>query len=147
MAEEKHEKKKEEENEQKREEDTRTDEEKKLNLAFPEAAVVRVMKRNLDGEKMIRKEVKIQMNRWLEKLCAQVSSNMNRFPYIMMNLNEFYQGIKIYESLEEFQKEKDRILSHLDAIKQDIGKFERDLGKVERDVIMMDQVVDDAKGE
>lgn len=144
MAEEKHEKKEEHEEE---EVDVRTDEEKKLNLAFPEAAVVRVMKRNLDNDKMIRKEVKIQMNRWLEKMCAQVSKNMNKFPYIMMNLNEFYQGIKIYESLEEFQKEKDRILSHLDAIKQDIGKFERDLGKVERDVIMMDMNVEEAKGE
>jgi histone H3/H4 len=129
------------------EEDTRTDEEKKLNLAFPEAAIVRVMKRNLDDEKMIRKEVKIEMNRWLEKMCAQVSSNMNKFPYIMMNLNEFFQGIKIYESLEEFQKEKDRILAHLDAIKQDITKLERDLGKVERDVVMMDMENQEAKGD
>ena len=127
--------------------DVRTDEEKKLNLAFPEAAIVRVMKRNLDDEKMIRKEVKIEMNRWLEKMCAQVSKNMNKFPYIMMNLNEFYQGIKVYESLEEFQKEKDRILAHLDAIKQDITKLERDLGKVERDVVMLDQEIEENKGE
>ena len=129
------------------EEDTRTEEEKKLNLAFPEAAIVRVMKRNLDDEKMIRKEVKIEMNRFLEKMCAQVSTNMNRFPYIMMNLNEFYQGIKVYESLEEFQKEKDRILSHLDAIKRDIEKLERDLGKVERDVVTLDMQVEEDKGE
>lgn len=127
--------------------DVRTDEEKKLNLAFPEAAIVRVMKRNLDDEKMIRKEVKIEMNRWLEKMCAQVSKNMNKFPYIMMNLNEFYQGIKVYESLEEFQKEKNRILAHLDAIKQDITKLERDLGKVERDVVMLDQEIEENKGE
>ena len=142
--EEKHEKK--EENPE-GEEDTRTEEEKKLNLAFPEAAIVRVMKRNLDDEKMIRKEVKIQMNKWLEKICAQVSTNMNRFPYIMMNLNEFYQGIKVYESLEEFQKEKDRILSHLDAIKMDIEKLERDLGKVERDVVTLDMQIEEDKGE
>ena len=144
MAEEKHTKK---EEKQEEDVDVRTEEEKKLNLAFPEAAIVRVMKRNLDDEKMIRKEVKIQMNKWLEKMCAQVSHNMNKFPYIMMNLNEFNQGIRIYESLEEFQKEKDRILSHLDAIKKDIEKLERDLGKVERDVIMMDQDNIEAKGE
>jgi hypothetical protein len=124
-----------------------TEEEKKLNLAFPEAAIVRVMKRNMDDEKMIRKEVKIEMNRWLEKMCAQVSTRMNRFPYIMMNLNEFFQGIKVYESLEEFKSEKDRILSHIDAIKKDIEKLERDLGKVERDVVTLDMDVEDDKGE
>jgi histone H3/H4 len=139
--------KKEEKDHESQEEDTRTDEEKKLNLAFPEAAIVRVMKRNLDGEKMIRKEVKVEMNRWLEKMCAQVSKNMNRFPYVMMNLNEFFQGIKVYDSLEEFQKEKDRILAHLDAIKQDIGKLERDLGKVERDIVVISMENEEAKGE
>ncbi len=142
MAEEKHE-----ETEKNEQEDERTEEEKKLNLAFPEAAIVRVMKRNLDSDKMIRKEVKIEMNKWLEKMCAEVSRRMNKFPYIMMNLNEFYQGIKVYESLEEFQKEKERILAHLDAIKKDIEKLERDLGKVERDVVVMDMENQEAKGE
>ena len=128
-------------------EEEMTEEEKKLNLAFPEAAIVRVMKRNMDDEKMIRKEVKIEMNRWLEKMCAQVSKRMNSFPYIMMNLNEFFQGIKVYESLEEFKSEKDRILAHLDAIKRDIEKLERDLGKVERDVVTLDMEVEDNQGE
>ena len=138
---------KKEEHDESHDEDGLSEEEKKLNLAFPEAAIVRVMKRNMDDEKMIRKEVKIEMNRWLEKMCAQVSKRMNRFPYIMMNLNEFFQGIKVYESLEEFKSEKDRILSHLDAIKRDIEKLERDLGKVERDVVTLDMEVEAEGGE
>jgi histone H3/H4 len=109
--------------------------EEKTNTAFPEAAVVRVMKKHMDKEKMIKKEVKIHMNKWLEQMCANVSKNMNNFPYVMMTLSEFRQGKKIYDTLEEFDSEKQRILSHLDAMKKDIERLEKDLGKVEEDVM------------
>ena len=107
------------------------------NTAFPEAAIVRVMKKHLDNEKMIKKEVKVAMNKWLEKVCAQVSKNMNAFPYVMMTLSEFRQGKKVYDTLEEFDSEKQRILSHLDAMKRDIERLEKDLGKVEEEVMEM----------
>ena len=108
-----------------------------VNTAFPEAAIVRVMKKHLDKEKMIKKEVKVGMNRWLEAMCAQVAKNMNDYPYVMMTLSEFRQGKKVYDTLEEFAQEKERILSHLDAIKKDIERLERDLGKVEEEVMEM----------
>ena len=91
--------------------------EEKVRIAFPEAAVVRIMRKNMDKEKMIKKEVKVNMNKWLEKICSQVSKNMNAFPYVMMTLSEFRQGKKIYDTLEEFDSEKRRILAHLDAMK------------------------------
>lgn len=117
-------------------EETITEEEEvKLRLPFPTAAVVRVMKANMDGEKMIRKDVKVAMNKWLGNMCAQVSKEMNRFPYVMMHLNEFNEGKRVYEDLENFAKEKDRIIAHLDAIKKDIERLERDLGKEEDEVI------------
>lgn len=106
-------------------------------LAFPEAAVVRVMKRFLDKEKMIKKEVKVNMNKWLEQICSNVAKSMNQFPYVMMTISEFRQGKKIYDTLEEFDKEKERILAHLDAMKKDIERLERDLGKAEKDVYEM----------
>jgi histone H3/H4 len=98
--------------------------------AFPEAAVVRVMKRHLDREKMIKKEVKVAMNQWLEKACMNIAKEMNKVPYVMVTLNEFRQGVKVYESLEEFDMEKQRILAHMEAIKKDIERLERDLGKL-----------------
>ena len=103
-------------------------------LAFPEASIVRIMKRHMDKEKMIKKEVKVAMNKWLEKVCSNVSREMNRVPYVMMNLHEFKEGIRVYEMLEDFEHEKKRILAHFDAIKKDIGRLERDLGKVEEAV-------------
>ena len=111
------------------------EEEEKLRLPFPTAAVVRIMKANMDGEKMIRKDVKVAMNKWLGNMCAQVSKEMNRFPYVMMHLNEFNEGKRVYEDLENFSKEKERIIAHMDAIKKDIERLERDLGKEEEEVI------------
>lgn len=106
-------------------------------LAFPEACIVRIMKRHMDKEKMIKKEVKVAMNKWLEKLVTNVAKNMNSFPYVMMTKSEFNRGIKVYETLEEFEKEKQRILSHMDAMKKDIERLERDLGKTEQEVMEM----------
>ena len=106
-----------------------------VRLAFPEAAVVRVMRRYLDKEKMIKKETKVMMNKWLEEMCAAVSKTMNRFPYVMMTKSEFKEGTRVYDHLKEFDKEKQRILAHLDAMKKDIEKLERDLGKTEEEVM------------
>jgi len=91
------------------------------------------MKSRMDGEKMIKKEVKLAMNKWLGNLCGNVSSEMNKFPYVMMHLHEFQLATKQYTDMAEFQREKDRILAHMDAIKRDIEKLERDLGKKEED--------------
>ncbi len=118
-----------------KEEDVSAEEEAKL--PFPTAAVVRIMKANMDKEKMVRKEVKVEMNRWLGKLCAKVAREMNKFPYVMMGLNEFKEGRRIFEDLENYDREKKRILSHFEAIKKDIEKLERDLGKEEEDEVIV----------
>lgn len=119
------------------EEEVSEEEEAKLKLPFPTAAVVRIMKANMDSEKMIKTDVKIAMNKWLGDMCARVSREMNKFPYVMMHLNELNEGKRIYEDMDSFDKEKKRILAHFDAMKKDIERLERDLGKVEEDVIVM----------
>jgi|GEM_PF-546913 len=120
-----------------KEEDVSEAEEAKLKLPFPTAAVVRIMKANMDNEKMLKRDVKVEMNKWLGGMCAQVSKEMNKFPYVMMHLNEFKEAKRVYEDLENFQKEKDRILAHFEAIKKDIQRLERDLGVEEGEVIIV----------
>ena len=122
-----------------RETEEEVSEEEAEKLPFPTAAVVRLMKKNLDSEKMIKKEVKVAMNKWLGDLCERVSKEMNRFPYVTMHLNEFKEAKRVYEDLENFAKEKDRILAHFNAIKKDIERLERDLGKVEEDIVQMEK--------
>lgn len=112
-------------------EDEDEDDDGKSDLPFPTAPIVRLMKANLDDEKLIKKEVKIAMNKWLGKLCEKVSEEMNKFPYVTVHMNEFKEAKRPFEDLEGFAKEKERILSHFDAIKRDIERLERDLGKEE----------------
>ncbi len=122
-----------------RETEEEVSEEEAEKLPFPTAAVVRLMKKNLDSEKMIKKEVKVAMNKWLGDLCERVSKEMNRFPYVTMHLNEFKEAKRVYEDLENFAKEKDRIFAHFNAIKKDIERLERDLGKVEEDIVHIEK--------
>ena len=123
----------EEEKELEGEEEPSEEEEEKL--AFPTAAVVRVMRRCLDKEKMIRKEVKIAMNKRLERMCETVTKEMNKAPYVMVSLHDFRDAIEVFETLERFQKEKERILAHMEAIKKDIEMLEHELGKEKSEIL------------
>lgn len=111
------------------EEEISEEEELKEKLPFPTACIVRLMKTNMDKDKMIKKDVKIAMNKWLGGLVEKVSKEMNKLPYVMMHRHEFETAIRPYIDLENFDKEKQRILAHLEAIKHDIARLERDLGK------------------
>ena len=112
-----------------REKEEATDEELPKNLAFANAQVVRVMRANLAPDKMIKSEVKIAMNKFLEKICADVTRRMNKYPYVMMDYRMFREAIKPYEELEEINKEKLRIIKHLEALKMDADKLIRDIKK------------------
>ncbi|MBI4163597.1 MAG: hypothetical protein HY512_01930 [Candidatus Aenigmarchaeota archaeon] len=113
------------------EEEVSEEEEAKEKLPFPTATIVRLMRAHLDKDKIIKKDVKIGMNKWLGGLVARVSKDLNKIPYTTLHLHEFRESIKVYLELQEFYKEKERILAHLDAIKKDIQRLERDLGKEE----------------
>jgi len=116
---------------QPKEDEVTAEEEAKEKLPFPTACIVRLMRAHLDKDKIIKKEVKIGMNKWLGDLISRVSKDLNKLPYTTIHLHEFRDAIKLYLELENFDKEKERILAHLEAIKQDIKRLERDLGKVE----------------
>ncbi len=117
--------------EQPKEDEVSEEEEAKEKLPFPTACIVRLMRAHLDKDKIIKKDVKIGMNKWLGDLVSRVSKDLNKLPYTTLHLHEFRDAIKLYLELENFDKEKERILAHLEAIKQDIKRLERDLGKVE----------------
>ena len=118
------------------EEEVSEEEEAKEKLPFPTATIVRLMRAHLDKDKIIKKDVKIGMNKWLGSLVSRVSKDLNKIPYTTLHLHEFRESIKVYLELQVFYKEKERILAHLDAIKKDIQKLERDLGKEEEGQLM-----------
>jgi len=105
------------------------EEHKKEVLPFPTAPIVRVMRKKLDAHKLIRRQVKDEMNKWLARMCERVSEKMNESPYPTVDYPLFKQAIQPYENIEEFEKEKERIVANLEKIKQDCDALLRDLNR------------------
>jgi len=96
-------------------------------LAFPTAAVVREMKKYVAKDKMIRKEVKIAMNKFLADVVKDISQSMDKFPYSVVDYRMFEDAVKPYKRVKDLQGEKRRLVAHLDSIIEDCASVKRDL--------------------
>jgi len=96
-------------------------------LAFPTAAVVREMKRYIAKDKMIRKEVKVAMNKFLADIVKDISQSIDKFPYSVVDYRMFEDAIKPYKRVKDLQGEKRRLVAHLDSIIEDCASVKRDL--------------------
>lgn len=98
-------------------------------FAFAMAPIVRLMKEELDEDKMIRGRVKVEMNLWLEKMCRKISKRMNQSEYTMVELDDFKTAIEPYEMIEDVEGERHRIVATLEKIKQDCDSLIRDTNR------------------
>ena len=98
-------------------------------FAFAMAPVVRLMKDELDKDKMIRSRVKVEMNEWLEKICRKISKQMNRSDYTMVEVDDFKTAIEPYEMIDDVEGERMRIVATLEKIKQDCDSLIRDVNR------------------
>lgn len=101
------------------EEEVTEEEEAKEKLPFANAEIVRLMKQNMTPDKMIKKNVKIAMNKFLGDVVARIAQRMNKYPYVMMEYPMFKEAVRPYENIESWQLEKQRIVKYLDKIKAD----------------------------
>ena len=53
---------------------------KEEKLPFAKNEIYRLMKENLDSDKMIRDQVKVEMNRFLYSILVSVCKQLNEFP-------------------------------------------------------------------
>ena len=97
--------------------------------AFAMAPVVRLMKEELDDDKMIRGRVKVRMNEWLEQMCRNVTKQMNRSEYTMVEEADFNTAIEPYEKIADVEGERHRIVATLEKIKQDCDSLIRDTNR------------------
>ncbi|MFH0861974.1 MAG: hypothetical protein V1875_02985 [Candidatus Altiarchaeota archaeon] len=96
---------------------------------FPMAPIVRLMKQEMDGDKMIRRRVKEGMNVWLESLCRKVARKMNQSEYTMVEIDDFKTAIEAYEMIDSVEQEKTRIVANLEKIKQDCDSLIMDVNR------------------
>ena len=104
-------------------------ENEEMNLPFARAEVVRLMKENLDDDKMIRERVKVEMNLFLFRVLKQVCDQLNSYPYTTVEYNMLKECLYPYENISRINQEKERILLHLDAIKSDCDALHSDVVK------------------
>ena len=102
------------------------DEEK---LPFAKAEVVRLMKENLDDDKMIRERVKVEMNKFLGEVLKNVCKQLNEYPYTTIEYEMLKESTYPYTNIERINQEKERILLHLEAIKADCNALQMDVTK------------------
>ena len=116
----------EEENLEQNDEFVDEDEEK---LPFAKAEVVRLMKENLDDDKMIRERVKVEMNKFLGEVLKNVCKQLNDYPYTTIEYEMLKESTYPYTNIERINQEKERILLHLEAIKADCNALAMDVQK------------------
>ena len=98
-------------------------------LPFAKAEVVRLMKENLDDDKMIRERVKVEMNKFLYSILVNVCRQLNEYPYTTIEYEMFTECTYPYNNIQRINQEKERILLHLDAIKSDCEALQVDVQK------------------
>ena len=115
--------------------------EKEEELPFAKAEVVRLMKQNLDSDKMIRERVKVEMNKFLGDILKQVCQQLNDYPYTTIEYEMLKESTYPYTNIKRINQEKERILLHLNAIKADCDALAMD---VEKTLKLKDVVDEDA---
>ena len=98
-------------------------------LPFAKAEVVRLMKQNLDSDKMIRERVKVEMNKFLGDILKQVCEQLNDYPYTTIEYEMLKESTYPYTNIKRINQEKERILLHLNAIKADCDALAMDVQK------------------
>lgn len=98
-------------------------------LPFAKAEVVRLMKENLDDDKMIRERVKVEMNKFLGDVLKNVCKQLNDYPYTTIEYEMLKESTYPYTNIERINQEKERILLHLEAIKADCNALAMDVQK------------------
>lgn len=101
----------------------------KEKLPFAKNEVYRLMKDNLDDDKMIKEQVKVEMNRFLYGILKNVCQKLNEYPYTTVDYGMFKECIYPYKNIRKINQERERILMHLDAIKADCDALAMDVEK------------------
>ena len=116
----------------------------KEKLPFAKNEVYRLMRENLDSDKMIKDQVKVEMNKFLYGILKSVCEQLNEYPYTTIDYGMFKECIYPYTNIKKINQEKERILMHLDAIKADCDALAMDVEKSLRlkDEIENEQIAD-----
>ena len=72
----------------------------KLELPFPNARVVRILKKNFQKEHQIRRDVKISANELLGRILEDVAKAMDNEEFYTLSIEHFNKASKKYRSVD-----------------------------------------------
>ena len=101
----------------------------KEKLPFAKNEVYRLMRENLDDDKIIRDQVKVEMNKFLHSIRVNVCKRLNEYPYTTIEYEMLKECTYPYTNIERINEEKQRMLVHLNAIKVDCDALAMDVEK------------------
>lgn len=104
-------------------------ENQKEELPFARAEIVRLMKENLSEDRQIRERVKVEMNKFLYSIMADICRELDKYPYTTIDYEMFKECIYPYTNIKHINQERMRILAHLNAIKSDCDALSMDVEK------------------
>jgi len=109
----------EEETKQKTEQDAQDAEEEEVpGLFFTNARVVRLI-REENPKKIIKKRVKVEMNKLLEQVGRSIASEMAKKPYSSITYADFLDAARPYLDIQKINQERKKVIATLDKIKED----------------------------
>ncbi|MFA5332979.1 MAG: hypothetical protein WC376_00595 [Candidatus Nanoarchaeia archaeon] len=123
------EEKKLENNEEKLEVEEDLDEEEESKMAFANAEIVRLIKKNLPEGRMIKKRVKVGMNKFLEEMATEVVKKLANEPYSYIEIDMLERAIEPYKNIKSLEVEKNRIIANLNKIKADCDVMVDDINR------------------
>ncbi|VVB55325.1 Uncharacterised protein [uncultured archaeon] len=96
---------------------------------FALSPLVRLMKEELDKDKIIRRRVKEGMLEFLEQTVRKVTKKMNESEYTVVEYEDYKTAVEPYELIDDVEKERERIVASLEKIKQDCDSLIRDVNR------------------
>ena len=100
-------------------------------LPFPNAPIVRVMREEIDDDKIISKRVKEEMNKWLAEMCRDISKELNKSPYKKIEGDDLSSAVAKYRQFDELHREKEKIKRGLQRVIEDVNEQISDLERKE----------------
>ena len=97
--------------------ETKEEEDTEIELPFPRATIVNMLRKYLDSGKQIKGQVKNEMNIWLGKMVERIATKLNSYPYTYVDGAMLREATETYENVQDIEKEKERIIKQLESIK------------------------------
>ncbi len=103
----------------------------KDNLAFPHARIVNMVRSKTREGQFVRKDVYVGLNLILKMVAEEIINEMVKTENAFINKTDLDLAAQKFENVELILKEKQRIIAHLLALKEDVDKLVRDLERAE----------------